>query len=93
MKQIEFPRYIDDPPSFLIVRMDDVMPAVVALIAGILTDQLFLFLLIGFGVSYGYSKFRDRQPDGYALHWLYWVGLLPWATRTIRNPFERRYIP
>ena len=93
MKDLEFPRYIDDPPTLLIWRLDDLMPLVLALVAGILADQLLLFLLVGGGLSHGYRKFRDRAPDGYAIHLLYWWGLIPWVARTIANPFERRYLP
>jgi len=93
MTNIEFPRYIDDPPTLLIWRMDDLMPAVLSLVIGILTGQLLLFLLVGGGLSHGYRKFRDRAPDGYAIHMLYWWGILPFDARSIINPYARRHLP
>ena len=54
-----------------------------------------LLIALGLGVlfAHGYRKFRDRQADGYALHLLYWLGLMPLAARTTPNPFARRYTP
>jgi conjugal transfer pilus assembly protein TraL len=92
-KSIEFPRYIDDPPTLLIWRLDDLMPMVLSLVIGILTGQLLLFLLAGWAMSHGYRKFRDRAPDGYAIHLLYWWGLIPMGSRTVGNPYDRRHLP
>jgi conjugal transfer pilus assembly protein TraL len=93
METLDFPHHIDEPPTLLIWRMDDLMPIVLALVGGILTDHLAISLIIGALLAHGYRKFRDRQADGYALHLLYWLGLMPLAAPTIPNPFARRWAP
>jgi conjugal transfer pilus assembly protein TraL len=40
-----------------------------------------------------YRRFRDNRPDGYTLHAIYWLGLLPSKALTIPNPFIRRFYP
>jgi conjugal transfer pilus assembly protein TraL len=40
-----------------------------------------------------YRRFRDGRPDGFILHAIYWVGLLPTKAKTIPNPFIRSYLP
>jgi conjugal transfer pilus assembly protein TraL len=40
-----------------------------------------------------YGRFRDSRPDGFALHWAYWAGLLSLRGRTTPNPFIRRWLP
>lgn len=93
METLDFPHHIDEPPTLLIWRMDDLMPFVLALSAGILTGHLMIALIIGAALGHGYRKFRDRQADGYALHLLYWWGLVPLAGPTAPNPFARRWVP
>ena len=88
-----FPRHLDDPPTLLLWRIDDLVPVGLALCLGILTDQFLLFSTLGLvGVRY-YSRYRDSRPDGYALHWGYWTGLIPLASRTTPNPYIRRWLP
>lgn len=92
-QQLEMPKYIDDPPHLLLWRVDDLAPIVLMLIVGILADRLLMFLIIGLLLVRLYSKFRESRPDGYALHFLYWSGLLPITGRTTPNPFARRWLP
>ncbi|MCU0836829.1 MAG: type IV conjugative transfer system protein TraL [Chromatiaceae bacterium] len=60
---------------------------------GILADQLVVFLLLGIVLVRLYGRFRDSRPDGYALHWAYWVGLFGPRGHTTPNPFTRRWRP
>jgi conjugal transfer pilus assembly protein TraL len=89
---VEIPRHVDDPPTLLLWRIDDLVPVVVVvmLVLGILADQLLVFLLLGIVLVRLYGRFRDSRPDGYALHWASWVGL---RGRTTPNPFIRRWLP
>ncbi|EGV18494.1 MULTISPECIES: type IV conjugative transfer system protein TraL [Chromatiaceae] len=93
METLDFPHHIDEPPTLLLWRMDDLMPLVLALVAGILAGQLTIALLLGALLSHGYRRFRDRQADGYALHLIYWFGLMPLGARSTPNPFARHYVP
>lgn len=89
---IETPHTIDDPAYFLIWRLDDIVPLAVAVVIGILISQLLLSLLVGFFIVRHYRKQREHRPEGYALHWLYWMGFLPLRGRSTPNPFSRRWI-
>jgi conjugal transfer pilus assembly protein TraL len=93
MKELEFPRHLNDPPTVLIWRLDDLMPVVLGISVGILVDWFFPFLLAGIAFSYGYRRFRDSKPDGFILHRLYWWGIVPLSARSIPNPFARRFAP
>ena len=91
MQPLELPHGVDDPPSLLLWRLDDLIPLILMLVVGILSDRLLLFLVIGFVLSRLYGRFRDSRPDGFALHWCYWHGLLPLPARTCPNPFSRTW--
>jgi conjugal transfer pilus assembly protein TraL len=90
---LEIPRHIDDPPQLLLWRVDDLLPLLVALITGVLTDHLLLFLALGVVGVRLYGRYRESRPDGFVAHALYWAGLLPLAGRTCPNPFIRRFLP
>ena len=90
---VEIPRHVDDPPTLLLWRIDDLVPVVLMLVLGILADQLLVFVLLGIVLVRLYGRFRDSRPDGYALHWAYWAGLLSLRGRTTPNPFIRRWLP
>jgi conjugal transfer pilus assembly protein TraL len=93
MRDLPYPKYLDDPPTLLLWRLDDLMPAVIALVIGILIGHPLVLTLAGFGAGYGYRRYRESRPDGFALHWLYWQGLMPLKARSTPNPFARRFAP
>jgi conjugal transfer pilus assembly protein TraL len=72
MQPLELPHGVDDPPSLLLWRLDDLIPLILMLVIGMLTDRLVMFLLLGLVLSRLYGRFRDSRPDGFALHWCYW---------------------
>ena len=91
MQPVELPQGVDEPPSLLLWRLDDLIPLILMLVIGILADRLLLFLLSGFVLARLYGRFRDSRPDGFALHWCYWHGLLPLPARSCPNPFARTW--
>ena len=91
MEQIKIPKSIDDPLKLLIWDIRDVIPAVACIMVGILVSHLWPFLVLGFGTGWLSRKFRDRRQDGWGLHSLYWMGLLP--LKQLPNPFIRRFLP
>jgi conjugal transfer pilus assembly protein TraL len=86
---LDLPQGVDAPPSLLLWRLDDLIPLILMLMVGILADRLLMFVLLGLALSRLYGRFRDSRPDGFALHWAYWHGLVPLAARSCPNPFSR----
>jgi conjugal transfer pilus assembly protein TraL len=81
----EIPKTIDDPPLILLWRVDDLVPIVLCLVIGIFTGSpgtMFKLIVLGVLLVRLYSKYRERRPDGHALPFLYWYGLLPLRGRT-----------
>ncbi|NEV60330.1 type IV conjugative transfer system protein TraL [Thiorhodococcus minor] len=93
MATLELPRHVDDPPNLLLWRIDDLVPFFLMLVIGILINQTTLFILLGLLVTRGYGRFRESRADGFALHALYWSGLMPLRHRTTPNPYSRCYLP
>jgi conjugal transfer pilus assembly protein TraL len=91
MQPLALPHGVDDPPSLLLWRLDDLIPLILMLVIGMLTDRLAVFLVLGVMLSRLYGRFRDSRPDGFALHWCYWHGLLPLPARSCPNPFRRTW--
>ncbi len=93
MEPITLPRQIDDPSTLLVWSADEFVPFMLILLIGVLAGQLLIALVIAIPSLKAYRKFRDNRPDGFALHALYWSGLLPSRARTLPNPFIRRFLP
>ncbi|EIC23882.1 type IV conjugative transfer system protein TraL [Thiorhodovibrio frisius] len=93
MHPLALPHGVDDPPSLLLWRLDELIPLVLMLVIGMLSDRLLIFLALGLGLSRLYGRFRDSRPDGFTLHWGYWHGLVPLKARRCPNPFTRRFQP
>ncbi len=93
MEPVQIPRLIDEPPSVLLWTTDELAPIMLGLVVGIFTGNVLLLTAGGLAVTSLYKRFRDGHPDGYLLHMLYWIGLMPTKARTIRNPFANQYKP
>lgn len=91
--EIEIPRHIDDPHQFLLWSADEVVPFFSVLMIGIFLGQVFIFAVLAYFVLKLFRRFRDGRPDGYLLHVLYWVGIVPSKARTLFNPYIRRFLP
>jgi conjugal transfer pilus assembly protein TraL len=91
MEARKIPKSIDDPLKLIIWDIRDVAPLVICLMIGIAAGNLTLFTIIGIGFAAGSRKFRERRQDGWAIHALYWIGLLP--LKLLPNPFVREYYP
>lgn len=87
--RVQIPRTIDDLPYLLIWRLDDFMPPIACLLLGYAIGFPLPALLLGFGASFLYQRYRDGKPEGYVLHALYWYGLFIPRNRSFPNPFIR----
>jgi conjugal transfer pilus assembly protein TraL len=93
MQPVRIPGLVDEPPHVLIWAADEVAPIGLGLLIGIFAGSPGLFLMGGIALSYVYRKFRDSSSDGLAMHFMYWHGLIPTATRTAPNAHSRVYLP
>lgn len=93
MKPTSIPTRQDDPPWLLFFRADEVLPFFILFIVGIITHNLLICIVLGWGFSYVYKKINSRFSRGFVLHWLYSKGLWLFSmSRTLSNPFNKRYI-
>ena len=90
MEPVAIPKTIDDPLHILLCSADEIVPFMVCMLTGMLIDQFIPSLAVGFIAVKSYRRFRDNRPDGYTLHALYWLGLLPSKATTIPNPLSVR---
>jgi conjugal transfer pilus assembly protein TraL len=93
MKQVEIPRYIDDPLHFMLWQADEIAPIGIGLFIGFYAGSPLLFAAIGAVMVHYYKKLRDSKPDGFVLHYLYWHGFVPSRSKSIPNPFVKKYLP
>lgn len=93
MEPVEIPSHVDDPPHVLLWSADELAPVAIGLVMGVLTGNAFILTALGLVIAKLYRRFRDNHPDGFFLHVLYWFGLWPTKTRTMPNPYIRRFLP
>jgi conjugal transfer pilus assembly protein TraL len=93
MQVIPLPRTVDDPPTFLVWRADDMAPPMLGLAIGFLIGMPFTLLGAGLGLSLLYRRFREGRPEFYAFHLLYWAGLWPSRGHSFPNPYARVWLP
>jgi len=91
MNQVEIPRYIDDPVHFMIWQSDEVAPIGLGIFFGVYLGSPLMYALVGVVFSHFYKKVRDSRPDGYVFHVMYWHGFIPSRSKSIPNPFVKKY--
>lgn len=89
----EIPRLVDDPPHVLLWSAEELAPVAFGLAIGMVTGKALVFSLLGLLIAKVYRRFSDGHPDGFLLHALYWFGFIPSRSRTMPNPYARRYLP
>ncbi len=90
MEPVAIPKTIDDPIHILLWSADEIVPFMVCMLTGILIDQFIPALAIGVISVKFYRRFRDNRPDGYTLHAVYWLGLLPSNGRPLTPCYPAR---
>lgn len=91
MKIIQIARFIDEPPHFLLWQIDELAPPLLGLMAGIIADNVLLFLIFGFVCNFLYRRFRDNHPRGYLIHLAYYYLGLNLRGRCFPNSFIRDF--
>ena len=91
MKQVTIPQYVDDPPHVLFWQADEVAPIGLGLVLGVFFGMAGILTLAGDLMTRVYRKYRDRNPDGYLAHMIWWyTGIGGPKARSIPNPFINR---
>ena len=93
MDPVRLPTRVDEPHQFLLWSADEIIPLLTLFVMGVIFENITIFTLVGFGLTSVYKKYKNCKPDGYLLHALYWIGLIPSKARTLVNPFIRRFYP
>ena len=93
VEPVDIPRLIDEPPSVLLWTTDEMAPIMLGLVIGMFTGNVLILTGLGLAVTSLYKRFRDGRPDGYLLHLLYWIGVLPTKAKTIPNPYANHFKP
>jgi conjugal transfer pilus assembly protein TraL len=92
---VKIPRGLDAPPQLLLWQLDELSPVLVGMIVGIATERLIVCLFIGLLMVRFYKKLRDGRPDGFPIHFVYWIGLLPVSdkkTYSVKDSFHRNWV-
>lgn len=92
---VYIPQGLDAPPQLLLWQLDELSPVLAGMIIGIAIEQLLICLFIGLLLVRFYRKLRDGRPDGYAIHLIYWTGILPANEKKqyiIKDPFHRNWV-
>ena len=93
MQAINIPTRADQPPYLLLWSSDECIPTLAGFAIGMLTDQVFIFTVIGIIIAHFYKKFRDLHADGFLIHLAYWYGFGFCRSKSMINPFTDRLLP
>jgi conjugal transfer pilus assembly protein TraL len=93
MTPLPLPRTVDDPPTFLLWRADDMAAPILALAIGFFIEKPMTMMLAGAVLSLVYRRYREGRPEFYVFHALYWAGLWPGRGHAFANPFARVFLP
>lgn len=93
MEPIPFPKYVDAPQRLLFWTTDQVMPFAVLVVIGVIVNSLFLCMILGIGLSWVFTRYRESKPEGFLVYLSYWYGILVPKGRCVVNPFLKRILP
>ncbi|AJF08108.1 type IV conjugative transfer system protein TraL [Geoalkalibacter subterraneus] len=93
MEPTKIPTKIDDPHQVLMWSADELVPMMVMITFGVMFERVLIFMLLGWAAVRVYRRYKNSRPDGFILHFFYWVGFLPDKGVTLVNPYKRRFLP
>ncbi|BBM67628.1 MULTISPECIES: type IV conjugative transfer system protein TraL [Vibrio] len=77
MEAITIPRYVDELPQIALWEIDEALIVLVLISFGIMTKQLIIMSIIGFGSAYMFGRFKQGQARGLLMHFMHFYGLMP----------------
>jgi len=93
LEPTKLPQRIDEPPLFMFWRIDDLAPVMVLGAIGIIFEHMILAILIGAILVRFTKRYREAKPEGYLLHWFYWMGFIkgPRCSQSMVNSYARTW--
>lgn len=88
---VKIPTMIDQPETILLWEADEFVPVAVLFVLGFIVKQIILSIILGYVFTKVIRKYKDVRPDGFMLHWLYWIGISSEKGHTIRNSFIKTF--
>lgn len=92
-KPVRIPQRVDDFPHILLWSADELVPLIFTVMLGMLFAQLGLMMLLGLVATHYYRRIRENSPDGILLHTMYAIGIPLTKSKTMVNPYIRRFFP
>lgn len=89
MTPVKFPRSVDEPPFLFIWRLDDIAVFLLCLGVGLALDRVLVLTAMGVAFSWAYRRYRDRRPNLFLFHLIFWQGFWPDRGHTMFNPWIR----
>ncbi len=71
MKPVIIPSLIDDFPQVMLWSVDEIVPVMLGMLAGVLLNQAVLGLLFGLIIAKIYKKIKAGKNDGFLAHLLW----------------------
>ncbi len=76
MKPLRMPRNLDDELVILFWSADELVPAAVIFIVGVLIAQKLICLAVALIITRLFRRLKEGRPDGFLLHLGYWYGVI-----------------
>lgn len=76
MESVRIPEYVDSFPQILFWEADEIAPAMILLIVGIITETLTMLWIPMWIITKLFMKSKENNLDGYLHHVVYDLGLL-----------------
>lgn len=85
----KIPRYIDSPKQLFFWEIDELIPLFASISLGIVMNFLTYSIIAGLILTKVVKKLKEGKIDGLMLHYLYWIGIIKFKTKRVRNTFEK----
>jgi len=73
---VSIPRYVDDPPQFLLWTVDEFVIMLGFAVVGALWNLLLPGLLVGMGIGKLFRKMQEGAMPGLLFHLLWYAGIV-----------------
>lgn len=89
-QDIDIPNNLDER-LFVMWEMEESLAAIIGFMVFANFVDLFVGLLMGYVGFRSMRAFKAKQPRGAIMHWLYWVGVIPFQKTRLHNGLDREF--